>query len=824
MNMFEPAYKSYAESSAEVRTKMEREAVIANVLRRNKRKICEERGIPPDVFNIIWEEYRESHTFKGRFFHRDELVYKETTDNAQRMQAAIAAYRQHVAKGTAAGRGEKGGDGWTPNIWKTYGVAKASFWKSLAWEDKHPGKKWSGNNIRQRGKVALLTEEMENELNHWVAISQRTSGGVEQDSVCRVGFALMASDPVHYAKVQVDHKQYLKADKKILSRDWFFAYRRKYPDVLRRHRAEGSAVGRAQVTRAMIDSVYDCLQVVLTEAAALIPASNIWNFDETGTKVQYARTYLYGLCGSQGNQAELNGAGEHVTIGATANLCGEFLDPAFLFVGAQSSKAGLTKQLREVGFENPLVLMKKGKASMDDLLFTEYLAWFAAELARKGYTGQHILMVDNHDSHERSRPIEAAMQNNIVIFTFPSHCTHLVQMLDVSFFKSLKSHYKKVGKKWLDEECLDAKPYISKGIFLSLIHRAWVAACQRDVFTQGWARMGLKACITTGMVIINRHAIGDTAIGASVKYADDMNPGTRQSVRVKGAVDEAGVIQYHDYDFDFSGPALDELANSHPHVYGMYLASRTHLMQQPGFVMHQRLVRPCKPAKLVAQVLTTADNLVLAQAKDTRKHEKQTKKKMTALATIGKDLGKVITVDGLDLVAPGGRTERNVFCEFCKRTLTRPCKLASCKKKAAGETVKPRKVTKRKRPKDEWTSDDEGTKSALKTSCDCHYASYGELMATGTSEPWLEDPQGRLAVGLYFNAILMTDDLSHAQLPAKVTDYYVYEQTDNVLDFSYATPDGAFHTEIATVQEVYEAIIASEGIVFAPEALARHNV
>ena len=49
---------------------------------------------------------------------------------------------------------------------ETYGVAKASFWKSLAWEDKHPGQKWSGNNIRQRGKVALLTEEMENELNH----------------------------------------------------------------------------------------------------------------------------------------------------------------------------------------------------------------------------------------------------------------------------------------------------------------------------------------------------------------------------------------------------------------------------------------------------------------------------------------------------------------------------------------------------------------------------------------------------------------------------------------------------------------------------------
>ncbi len=75
----------------------------------------------------------------------------------------------------------------------------------------------------------LLTEDMENELNHWVAISQRTSAGVEQDSVCRVAFASMASDPIHCAKVQADHKEYLKPDKKSVSRDWFFAYRKKYP-------------------------------------------------------------------------------------------------------------------------------------------------------------------------------------------------------------------------------------------------------------------------------------------------------------------------------------------------------------------------------------------------------------------------------------------------------------------------------------------------------------------------------------------------------------------------------------------------------------------
>jgi hypothetical protein len=36
MDLFAPEYKTYAESSGDVRTRMERDAVIANVLRRNQ--------------------------------------------------------------------------------------------------------------------------------------------------------------------------------------------------------------------------------------------------------------------------------------------------------------------------------------------------------------------------------------------------------------------------------------------------------------------------------------------------------------------------------------------------------------------------------------------------------------------------------------------------------------------------------------------------------------------------------------------------------------------------------------------------------------------
>ena len=108
-------------------------------------------------------------------------------------------------------------------------------------------------------------------------------------------------------------------------------------------------MGRAQVSRKMIDTIYVALQTVLDEVEEPIPASNIWNFDETGHKIKYVKTFLYGLRGATKNNAESCGLGEHVTVGACAILLGYFLDPILLFTGAASSKAGIEKMMQEVG-------------------------------------------------------------------------------------------------------------------------------------------------------------------------------------------------------------------------------------------------------------------------------------------------------------------------------------------------------------------------------------------------------------------------------------------------------------------------------------------
>jgi hypothetical protein len=72
--------------------------------------------------------------------------------------------------------------------------------------------------------------------------------------------------------------------------------------------------------------------------------------------------------------------------------------------------------------------------------------------------------------------------------------------------------------------------------------------------------------------------------------------------------------------------------------------------------------------------------LEAAQAKDVRKAATTKKKKTTALAQIGNELGVTVMVNGVDVVEEyNTRGTRKHYCPYCKMTLTRPCSKKKCK-------------------------------------------------------------------------------------------------------------------------------------------------
>jgi hypothetical protein len=133
---------------------------------------------------------------------------------------------------------------------------------------------------------------------------------------------------------------------------------------------------------------------------------------------------------------------------------------------------------------------------------------------------------------------------------------------------------------------------------------------------------------------------------------------------------------------------------------------------------------------------------------------------------------------------------------------------------------------KRKSGKEEWTSDGdeaEGDAGYIESDNESSASDVPEGITRGDPKPWVKDPRGKLAVGRFFNAMLLTDDPIHDKIPAKVTRYYLYEIKFNMLEFKFYSPMQTWEYEMSSVQEVYEAISASGSIVFASTSLAMHN-
>ena len=145
------------------------------------------------------------------------------------------------------------------------------------------------------------------------------------------------------------------------------------------------------------------------------------------------------------------------------------------------------------------------------------------------------------------------------------------------------------------------------------------------------------------------------------------------------SVDGKGNSVFEDFDFDLSQKGLKTMMMERPELYAMYEVTRTYLLSQPGMAMKQPTVKPTKIGQPTTRLLTDSSNLEAAQAKDVRKAATIKKKKTTALAQIGNELGVTVMVDGVDVVEEyNTRGTRKHFCPYCKMTLTRPCSKKKC--------------------------------------------------------------------------------------------------------------------------------------------------
>ncbi|XP_072380497.1 uncharacterized protein [Diabrotica undecimpunctata] len=189
-------------------------------------------------------------------------------------------------------------------------------------------------------------------------------------------------------------------------------------------------------------------KVFIINITSLLTPDRIWNIDETGvTTVQKLSKVL-----AQRGKKQVGGLtsaerGVNVTIVAAMSASGNFLAPSFIFPRKQ-----IKPELMD-NAPNGSPAFPQDKGWMDRDVFLKFIKYFAQQ-TRPSKECKILIILDGHCSHTKSLDvINFCRENGIILLCLPPHCTHKMQPLDVSYFKSFISYYDLYLTRWLKNHC-----------------------------------------------------------------------------------------------------------------------------------------------------------------------------------------------------------------------------------------------------------------------------------------------------------------------------------------------------------------------------------
>ena len=174
-----------------------------------------------------------------------------------------------------------------------------------------------------------------------------------------------------------------------------------------------------------------------------LQAQDIFNLDETGLTSVHKPVKVLALKGQkQVGQATSAERGVLVTACCIVGATGTAIPPYLLFP--------------RVFFKEHMIkgapVGTKGAATksgwMISDIFIDVLKHFVDHV-RPTTDSPKLILLDNHESHLSIAALNYAKTNGIMLLTFPPHCSHKLQPLDVSVFGPLKKHYNRACNDWM---------------------------------------------------------------------------------------------------------------------------------------------------------------------------------------------------------------------------------------------------------------------------------------------------------------------------------------------------------------------------------------
>ena len=334
------------------------------------------------------------------------------------------------------------------------------------------------------GASTVLTADEELQLKTYLIKLSELGVGKSKEQVQELAYMIIRRDPSRSSVSETWVKK-LTAGK-----DWYYSFMKRNPELSLR-KPEKLSKARSKMTNdAVLNNFYNVLEPILTDddGTSMDPAC-VFNCDETGVPLDFRPSRVVAAKKARNVWSISSGDKTQITVMGCGNAAGTMIPPLVVFKGVRKNTflvdgapEGWQVKFSKSGWMNSVVF--------EEWFEHHFIPYVDQNVRAEDVTKKVVLFLDGHLSHETLYTIEVAVRHHINIVCLPPQTTHVLQPLDISFFKSLKARWDKVNETFCRKHHGN---FVKKGNFMRIFQEAWDHCSSNiEMVKNGFSRIGLS--------------------------------------------------------------------------------------------------------------------------------------------------------------------------------------------------------------------------------------------------------------------------------------------------------------------------------------------